>query len=67
MARSCPEPEPPSPCHHQCGFRNGCCKNCYRTPEEVTLWRTADAREKQRILQQAAERRLALEQRSAQA
>lgn len=52
-------PEPSSPCLHHCGFKDGCCKNCFRTTDEVNRWKGLDASEKARILALAAQRRLA--------
>lgn len=52
--------DPPSPCLHHCGFRDGCCRNCFRTTEEVLQWKTLGPLEKQKIMELAAKRRLAV-------
>jgi predicted Fe-S protein YdhL (DUF1289 family) len=55
-----PHPEPPSPCLHHCGFRDGCCKNCFRTQEEVRAWRTLSPQEKEAVMAKVEQRKLAL-------
>lgn len=57
LPRATPSPEPSSPCKHACGFRNGCCKNCYRTQEEARAWRTMSPAEKEEVMARVLERK----------
>lgn len=45
-----PSDPPPSPCQRACGFKDGHCRNCFRTPEEVQAWRSMTPAEKRAVL-----------------
>ena len=43
---------------HDCGFRDDCCKNCFRTKDEVSQWKSLGALEKKQVLERAHAHRL---------
>ena len=39
-----------SPCIDKCGLKNGVCRGCKRTKEEITKWSRMNDEDKQKVL-----------------